>query len=210
MRLEVSTSSQTDCSERTDISTPAHMFAVNMKKDVDATMTAAPAPSTRTQIWKGTAKVISRLQPAVALYAPNLVAANPIRGRTTCLSTSAKSMANDLFFAARHVEFHEERAEYPCIMSIPRGYKKVEMMVLTWSTLPDRSISSASLLPGLKEEVILTFRTPPLFLECIAPGYWEHEDKVVPTFRGHPTDRPSVPLCFRTRHKPCIHRCGIG
>lgn len=80
----------------------------------------------------------------------------------------------------------------------------------TFRTPPSFSVRSAFAIPGFKDEVIPTFRTPPPFFVCPVPACRKHEDKVIPTFRGHPTDRPSVPMCFRTRHKLCVHRCGIG
>lgn len=80
----------------------------------------------------------------------------------------------------------------------------------TFRTPPFLYELPALALPGFEDEVIPTFRTPPPFFLCPVPGCREHEDKVIPTFRGLPTDRPSVPMCFRTRHKLCVHRCGIG
>ncbi|KAB2102714.1 hypothetical protein AG0111_0g8816 [Alternaria gaisen] len=188
----------------------------------------------QTQIWKDTVTAISHLQPAVASDAPNPVAGNHIREGTICSSISVGSMDDVLFFQdvmamldgyeAAYESFPFEWTSYandpeflpfdpwfPNTFPAARGALTYEDEVTPiFCTPPYRLASSDPLLPGFEEEVIPTFRTPPPFFECTVPDCRGHEDKVIPTFRGHPTDKPSVPLCFRTRHKPCIHRCGIG
>jgi hypothetical protein len=60
-------------------------------------------------------------------------------------------------------------------------------------------------------EVNPNFRTPPSICHpCFAPSIPGFLDEVIPTFSGHPTGRPNVPMCFRTRLKVHVHRCGIG
>ncbi|KAH6859029.1 hypothetical protein BKA58DRAFT_405850 [Alternaria rosae] len=67
-------------------------FVANTKSDTAVPIQDATAPSVCVQIWSDTVKFTSHHAPEVAFGAPSRAVRNSIQGRTTCSSTSAKSI----------------------------------------------------------------------------------------------------------------------
>jgi len=206
MRIEVSLPSQTGCSGHTDVFTLAPMSVLDMKEDTGVTITAASVPSTGTQIWKDTAKAMSHPEPEVIFHACNRAATRFTQGKTTCSNIFRESM--DEILQSIKVFKGTPSWEKTVIEDFLGQTTRMAIQdIWTYNNevSPNFRTPPSSLTPTtlrFKDDVSPTFRTPPKSFVRKMFRTWEHEDKVIPTFRGHPTDRPSVPMCFRTRHKP--------